>query len=190
MTQGTGSFQRIGEKISNVSGRTLFSFTLDQGNAVSQDLFVRIYYGTSKSARNPTAIGALAAGSLLDNGDGTSKDWLPLSGTNALQLAQQPVQKEAWTLRHKTMKFLKNPGTLNNEATLTSPNINKDTYQFIWRWNRKSNSLFQTTGDTTSPTNYCPVYAIVAWYADGTTSTPVNLPVFCTIRSEVRFHDV
>ena len=191
---GNGSFQRIGEKVTGIRGRTDFRFMLnDFGSAgiTSQDIYVRIYYGSYKPIKQQVLLGAIDPMSLLDQGDGTTIAWDPMI-ENPSMMACMPTQKEVWTLKHKTFKLAKNQGTLTSGVAIEAPNVRKENYNFSWSWKHKAPLLYPSGGATAvqhQPTNFCPIFAMVAFTATGE-ALSANPSISATIRSHMWYKDV
>lgn len=184
------SNQRIGERITNVKGRTHMRFSFDNVLVPSQDVFITIFYGTHKSIKDfPTIRGSAPAGTLLEVGDQSTTDWIATVGTylgNATQLSMMPVNNTVWSLKKKTLRLIKNNGVVNGSAAPENPNLNRGgSVDFIWNWSHKS--ALKYDGAATTCTNWAPVYGFVTWYANTITAVPA---VYADVRNEMYFHDV
>lgn len=190
--QGVGSFQRVGQQVSEVRGKTHFSMSLPYNYAPSSNWVVRIYMLTSKQIKSFNQRGSLAVNTLLDNGDGTTIDWDP-GTTQVVTLSQRPLARENFTGKFREFRFAKNSGALNNDASTPPPAPNGAHYatshQFTWEWKHKGKVLYDEAGNL--PTNYNPMFILVSYPVDNypVTVGPPNCPVLMTIRTEMYYKD-
>lgn len=167
---GVNSNQRIGQKISNVHGRVDFHFYLTpspDAQSVTNDVYVKIFKLTPKQAKSYTATSALANNTLLDTGLATTTDWA-LSGFNAFAYNTMPLSKEDFSGSIGQVRLVKNQGAQNDDPTaLVVPNMNKlASADYSFSWKHKGGILYDDIPGNTYPTNYAPVFAIVAYNAD------------------------
>ena len=141
---------------------------------------------------------------LLRIGSDATTDWTP-SGAGFLpeQLNMLPVNNLAWKIHHvKTFHLMKNPGRQTGGGLATgasAPNITGGCRrEFSWSWKHdgvlkynETSSGSGTAGATDFPTNFAPVYGIVAYYADGQPMTPEELTgvVNVNIRTHMWYKD-
>ena len=198
IAQGTGSNQRIGQKISQAHGRVDFQFYFvptgvpPTANYPSQDMWVKIFKISSKAVKSYPQLTTLSANTLLDVGDQTSCDWNVTQPTQAC--AQMPISHEDFTGLVHTMRLTKNQGLPNNDNTVTNgPNTfghAANTYSYTWK--HKGNLLYDDT-NSNYPTNYAPCFLIVVMNTDGTPVVPPGggvLPIQYFTRSHIWYKDV
>lgn len=170
LAQGVTSNQRIGQKISNAHGRVDFHFYLTpspEGQSVTNDVYIKIFKLSPKQAKSYTATGALANNTLLDTGLATTTDW-GLSGFNAFAYNTMPLSREDFGGSIGQVRLVKNQGAQNDDPTaLVTPNMNKlASADYSFSWKHKGSILYDDIPGNTYPTNYAPVFAIVAFNAD------------------------
>jgi len=192
LSEGMGSYQRVGQRVSKVRGATHFSFSLNNAYLGSANWAVRVYMLTSKQVKSYTKISSLSAGSLLDRGDGTTNDWNP-AGSNIVLLSQLPLARENFSGSYKEFKFAKNSGGMNNDTSTPPPSSNGGCYstnhQFTWHWKHKQIKYDETL--ETRPTQYNPMFLIVAYVYDNydISADGFICPVIATIRRDMYFVD-
>lgn len=187
---GTESFQRIGARIENLRIKTTFTIWLDNENNQTQNnnVFVRLYFLRSKKVKNWNQVNLLPAGTLLDQGDGTTTDWT-IPGV-AVQYAQMPISNENWIGRHKTVRLIKNTGQPN--GVNGAPNTDgRPSATVVHYTNRKApvsyENLIAAPG-LAYPTNFCPLFGFVAWSSEFG-STINNTQIQMQVRNEMYFKD-
>lgn len=196
--QGSGSNERDGQKITSVIVKSHFSFHFDFNEVDTQDIFVKVFYGTNKTIRSLDQIANMGVGSLLDPGNQTSIDWLynaPFTGT---QLDMMRTQSEVWKLKVKKFRLTRNQGLTNNgAAALTTPNVGGLlSKQFTMTTKHKGVVLYDSLNGTANPlifpTNFAPMYACVGWRPNGDDpdAPGQDFPIRWTARHEMYFKDV
>jgi len=191
LVEGTGSWQRVGQHIHNVRGKTHFQFSLPYNTAASANWVVRVYMLTSKQVKAFAQVTSLAANTLLDNGDGTTIDWDP-SVNQVVTLSQRPLARENFSGTFKEFLLAKNSGSLNGDASTPPPSSNGAHYatqhRFTWKWQHKSKVMYDE--NSYLPTNYNPMFILVAYPRDGYSVVSKEAsPVVATIRTEMYFKD-
>lgn len=192
LVEGTGSWQRVGQHITNVRGKTHFNFSIDYNYSASVNWVVRLYMLTSKQVKAYSQISSLSANTLLDNGDGTTIDWIPGS-TQVITLSQRPLARENFTGSFRDFKLSKNSGALNGDSSTPPPSPNgghfASNHQFTWHWKHKGKVMYDE--NSYLPTNYNPMFILVAFPYDNTPVPvdPATAPVKATIRTEMFYKD-
>lgn len=195
--QGVGPQQRIGEQIRTCRGYVDFTFSFMNNYTPSGNWAIRVFMLNSKSIKDGQYIPNLAAGTLLDQGDGLTTDWIP-SADNVVQLSQMVLSRENWSGQYKTLYLSKNNGGMNADATpgaLASANAVKfgthATCRFTWK--HAAPLKYETNNGALNnyfPTNYCPVYAYVAYPLDGYNITEISAaPIIVTTRQHMWYTD-
>lgn len=194
--QGSDSYQRDGNRITNVTTKVHLTFYYPYGETFTQDYFVRVYYGQYKALRTfPARLTTIAAGTLLDNGDGTQTDWDPSTVTSVVN-AQKPAYNENWSLRYKQFRITRNNGVSSNfrvaENLCNIPNLATTQHHNMTLVFKHKGALNYTNGTLQYPENWCPIWCAVAWEAnDGPPDLETNVtPVHYTSRVEQFFKDV
>jgi hypothetical protein len=199
--QGTQSNQRIGQKISNAHGRVDFQFFfIGNGSGVypTNDVYVRVYKLESKSAKSYGQVALLPGGTLLDQGNQTTSDWNAgtLGNSYGLVYSQMPLSHEDWRGTHKTIRLTKNQGVTNGDAASgQAPNtFGHPAGHLSMTWTHKGSILYDDTptggggtGGPSNPTNFAPVYGVVAYNSD---NTPFNSQVQFVTRIHMWYEDV
>ena len=189
LAQGTQSNQRVGQIVSNAHGRVDFQFFLisdGSGAYPSQDVWVKIFKLTSKQAKSYGQIALLPGATLLDVGNQTTTDWsAPLS---APSYNQMPLSKEDFAGSSKLIRLTKNQGVPNGDlATGQSPNtFGHPATLYSMTWKHKGKLMYDDTSSL-NPTNYAPVFAIVAFNTD---NTPFNGQLQYIARTHIWYKDV
>jgi len=175
--QGTQSNQRVGQKVSNAHGRVDFQFFLISNGAgayPTQDTIVRVYMLNSVAAKSYGQVSLLPNNTLLDNGDQTTQDWPAGTAGNYYGIAssQQPLSHEDWRGSHKEIRLIKNQGVPNGDITPgQAPNtFGHPANRLSMTWKHKGNLLYDDVAGAgpSNPTNYAPVFAVVAYNPDNT----------------------
>lgn len=190
LLQGSGSFQRDGQLVSNISGATHFNFSLPYNYAASSNWVVRLYMLQAKAIRSATNLVSLIAGTLLDPGNGTTKDWDP-TVDQVVELSQTALSRENYTGSYRDFKLSKNSGSLNGDASTPPPSPNgghfATNHQFTWKW--KHQGALKYDENSQYPTNYAPFFILVAFPYDNFGVTKEPSPVIATIRTEMYYTD-
>ena len=187
---GTGSFQRIGEKINSINGYTQITFYFNPAVTQTEDVLVKIFYGQNKSVKAQNQWAGLSNATMLDLGNGTSLDWDPAAYAPTL-LNQFTIQKEVWSLKTKVIRFTKNNGlTVGDVALGQTPNLAKGYHTVRLPFKHKSAGLYPTVGvvQINNLTNFCPVWWAVAYYAD-TNSVAPSPAINMTSTNHVHYKD-
>lgn len=190
LNQGVGSFQRVGQQIDNVRGKTHFSFSIPSSYSATTNWVVRVIMLTSRQVKSYAQIGSLAAGTLLDNGDGTTLDW-NAGVTQVITLAQRPLANENFGGSFREFRLSKNSGQLNGDTSTPPPSSNGGHFPsnagFTWHWKHKGKLMYDET--SVRPNNYNPMFMLVAYPLDYSTIGE-QAPIKATIRTEMYYKDV
>lgn len=191
VAQGSGqSNQRVGERIKPVKISADFQFCFDPTSTQSHDYRVKLFVLKPKSFNNYNAMIASGfTGQLLDNGDQTSADWDPI---NQLFSDQKPVDNEFWNvITVKKFKLIKNTPTVDGAIPPGIPNTSRSSvvnYRVNLYGRGLKKHLVYSGNAASLPTNYNPVFCLIAYAADG--SPPqVASPVNATCRLHMWFKD-
>lgn len=184
--QGTQSNQRVGERIKPVKIKVDFTFAYDPTSAVSHDYRVKLFVLRPKTYNSFAPMVASGfTGLLLDNGDQTSSDWDPL---NQHISDSKPVDNEYFNpILIKRFKLIKNPSTV--EGTIPGTNDPNTSRSSVVRYSMNlygkalKRHLTYTGTIAPYPTNYNPIFGMVAYAADG--SAP---QLVCPVKASVRLH--
>ena len=186
--------QRIGETISNIRGKTTMYFYLSNlGLGLSQDVYVKIFYGHHKSVSDFNLFPNIQKNTLLEVGDQTTTDWNnDIQAFTPRQLASMPVSTNNWSLKTKIIRLTQNGGALNGAGGPDAPHASNTSHRtFVWKWNRKASIKYPSIGAVSNiPTNFCPVFIAVPWFANEQNVEDVSPVVSMQWRNEVYFHDV
>jgi hypothetical protein len=190
--QGVQSNQRVGERIKPVRVKLDFTFAYDPTSTVSHDYRVKLFVLRPKTYNNfPAMVASGFTGLLLDNGDQTSADWDPL---NQHISDAKPVDNEAFNpIMIKRFKLIKNTSTV--EGTLPGggnvPNTSRSSvvrYSMNLFGKALKKHLTYTGAVAPYPTNYNPIFGIVAYAADGSAPAVVS-PIRASVRLHMWFKD-
>ena len=189
ISQGVPSDQKVGQIISHAHGRVDFQFFLISNGAgayPTQDVWVKIFKLTSKQAKSYGQVALLPGATLLDNGNQTTTDWsVPAS---APSYNQMPLSKEDFAGSSKLIRLTKNQGTPNGDLTPgQAPNtFGHPAALYSMTWKHKGKLMYDDTGSL-NPTNYAPVFAIVAFNTD---NTPFNGQLQYIARQHIWYKDM
>lgn len=191
--QGTGqSNQRVGERIKPVKIKVDFTFSYDPTSASSHDYRVKLFVLRPKTYNNFAAMVASGfTGQFLDNGDQTSADWDPL---NQHISDSKPVDNEFFNpILIKRFKLIKNPATV--EGTIPGggnvPNTSRSSvvrYSMNLFGKALKKHLSYSGALAPYPTNYNPIFGMVAYAADGSAPQLVS-PIKASVRLHMYFKD-
>lgn len=191
--QGTGqSNQRVGERIKPVKIKVDFTFSYDETSAQSHDYRVKLFVLRPKTYNSFAPMVASGfTGQFLDNGDQTSADWDPL---NQHISDSKPVDNEFFnTILIKRFKLIKNPATI--EGTIpgagNNPNTSRSSvvrYSMNLFGKALKKHLSYSGALAPYPTNYNPIFGMVAYAADGSTPQIVS-PIKASVRLHMYFKD-
>jgi len=195
LTQGLEASQRIGNRVNLTSGRTHFYFYLDSRFTATMDIYVKLFMLNARSSKNQSSTAVLGVNQLLDDGDGTTQDWVPtVANTHILDMYR--LNTEAFTGKTKTFRLSKNAGACVNDATPgapASPNLPQGAHaKFTWNWGKKKLLHYGENGTESSlPQNFYPLWGAVAYYADNTSvgAPSALMPVYLYARSEMFYKD-
>lgn len=203
--QGINSSNVLGQKITLVNGYSKFHFAFTPDAApYSQDIILKLFLLHSKQVKSLQAAastGALVGGDLLRSGAGTQLDFNPYTAiTDPIQLAMLPLNTLAWSGKCITMRLTKNTGMTSYDATTPTvqgdvPNLSAKTnyVDHTWNWtDAKNRELKYDNFVPGSPTNYCPLWGVVAYYPDGTpvsADAAVQLPIRITFSHHMWYKD-
>lgn len=196
LKQGTQSNQRIGQKITQVRGRTHFLFSINQNMAASINWEVKLFMLTNKQAKSWNAIqNSVDANTLLDVGNQTTTDWV-LPTYNVVQLSNMPLSHEDWKGKTRTFRLAKNSGLMNADTATPPPSPNGSTYpqsvRFTWNWKHNTFLYDDDSALDGLPTNYAPVWVAVGYPVDGydiTADGAIKTPIVMTVRNEMYYKD-
>jgi len=193
----TGS-QRTGNKVAGVSFKNDFQFYINTGLAgnVTVDATVKLFICRAKQIKSNYNLTSLSAGTLLDQGDGTSIDWtIPTGPNDALLNAMLPINKEAFTvLKSYTFRIAKNQEAASGGVGLGgSPNMDSAHARTISYTHKHPSSLLYLDDNVTPagvpdlPTNF-NYFAFCVVYESQAGSLPAN-SILCNSRSHMWFKD-
>lgn len=196
MTQGVNAISRIGNKVRSVVGRTQFNFAIDGRATNSQNFVVKLFLVQSRKIKSYPLISSLPAGQLLDAGNNNSIDW-STSVNNPIEMAMMPLSKEDYIGKIVTIKLSKNVGLpIQDSTTGNAPNsgLYGSNKQLIFNWKHAMLQYDDQApgGGTpaTLPTNFAPLFAYVAYAADGTNiSGQETVPILASVRCEMSWQD-
>ncbi len=190
--QGAGDYQRIGDKISPTSARTLFTVYPADTTLNLYDITVNLLILKVKGAATDTAVAAIPGQDLLRVGDGTNTDPTGYTPEQMLTLINHyPVNTERYTvLKHFRHRFCKGPNSINgpvgaggnNAPPTAGPALPAKTFVYSW----KPPALSYDNGAANLPTNHYPCYVI--WATANDASAYVGNVKFA-VRSELYFKD-
>jgi len=188
LAQGVGSNQRIGQSVSNAHGRVDFQFFLIPAgsNYPTQDVWVKIFKLTSKQAKSYGQVALLPGNTLLDQGNQTTTDWT--TAASAPSYNQMPLSKEDFAGSSKLIRLTKNQGGPNGDL---SPGQAPNTFGhpaalYSMTWKHKGKLMYDDQASN-QPTNFAPIYAIVAFNTD---NTPFNGLIQYVARKHYWYKDI
>lgn len=195
LIQGVAGNQRIGNKITDVTLKSTWQFYINPQLALFQtiDATVKVFIVKSKSVKALSAIQRLSAGSLLDNGDGTSIDWLPATPLEAKSYDMYPVNKEEFTVV-KTHKFrlAKNfDSPTGGTAVGSAPNMTSHQSKDFSHSLRHRGALIYPDNNLPGfalPTNFMLVAYVVCWDTNTFAPLPAS-SILCNSRSHMYYKD-
>jgi hypothetical protein len=188
---GPGTFQRIGERVANVKARVHLRFGFSSQQTATNDYYVKIFYGYYNSLKNyQDRLSVIRPNTLLDNGDGTSRDWDNV-GTTGMSQSLQPVFKNAFRLKQKFFRMTNNVGISSGDTTAgNAPNLSTSQHkQVVLKFDHKSSLKYQDAS-VRFPENWCPIWAAVAWEANGANPNGSRSPVYWWSRTDMTYKDV
>lgn len=194
LTIGSGDHQRIGNQIQPVSlyNTTSLYLPLTGSNVTNYagNIYVDVFYLTSKQIKTDTAMNEIPTAALLNNGDGTN---VPYDGT--AQTADLPVNKSAFTILMKKRVQLKltagDPNGQLSGGSVFPPSVCASHYEATWKFKVPlPNKLLYNTDSANTPTNSLP-FMCLGFHArdmNGDTS-PTFARVFCRSQSQMYYKD-
>jgi len=194
LTIGSGDHQRIGNSITPVSlyNTTSVYLPLQGSNSTgySANVYVDVFYLTSKQIKTDPAMNEIPTASLLNNGDGTN---VPYDGT--AQTADLPVNKSAFNILMKKRVNLKlvagDPNGQLSGGSVYSPATSLSHYEATWKFKVPLPSkLLYNTDTSTAPTNSLPFMCLGFHARDMNGDTaPTFARVFCRSQSQLYYKD-
>lgn len=207
LNNGFNSATQVGSTIKHVRGKVDFCISLadDASDALSEsaNVIVKIFCLESRTTKSIySMITYMPTQDLLRLGNDSVTDWTPPAYVPE-QLNMMPINPLAWKVHHvKTFHLVKNPGRQTGGSLATgasAPNVTGGARRtFSWNWAHdgtlkynETNAGAGTTGVTDFPTNFAPVYGLVAYYADGQPMTPEELDglINVNIRTHMWYKD-
>jgi len=189
LSQGTGDYQRIGDKVNPVFARSVFTYYLNNSN-VTFDVTMHLVIVMVKGAGTAAAVASVPAGQWLKVGNGTNADPHDPVQVNQLALtAHYPINSDQYTLcKWYKRRFAKGPGALNSPPTgAESGQLSITPAQQVIKYRWKPPTLKYDVAASTAPTNHYPVFVTWATANDGTT---LQAPVLnYSVRSELYYKD-
>lgn len=174
----------VGSVIQHARGKVDFTISLadaaSDALSLSGNVIVKIFCLESRTTKSMYSMQTyMPTNDLLRTGRDSTIDWSPATGAYVPeQLNNCPVNHLAWKIHHvKTFHLMKNPGRQTGGSLAlgaSTPNItggNRRTFSWNWKHDGvlkyNENPGAGIAGQTDFPTNFAPVYGIVAYYADG-----------------------
>jgi len=194
LQQGTDGHQRMGNKICDVTLKSTWQFYINPNIAQypTVDATVKVFILKSKTAKNFAALQSVPAGSLLDFGDATSRDWLPASPIEAKTLDMFPVNKEQFSvLKIHKFRICKNfDSPSGGTATGSAPNmISHQTKDFTHTLKHKSTVVYPDNNlGSVQPNNLSYFAYVVAWDTNTFATLPANT-ILCNARAHMYYKD-
>lgn len=191
IAQGNGDNQRIGDSITPVRARVLFSVGFNTNSAYLVDQIVNIWLLRPKGASTAAQVNAIPAATLLKVGDGTNRDANePNQQLMVNELNRLPINTDQFTpLKHFQFRMAKGlgfpnsagpPGAGDSPTTITHQPIKYLSYTY------KPPTLKYNGAADTLPTNHYPVWCAWVTNVDGSTSqAQLNI----SVRGELYFKD-
>lgn len=196
LVTGVESYQRNGARISNVRGRTIYTFWIDNvtQSANCANYFIKLFFLTSKQTKSWAQSQLLTGPALLDNGDGTSTDWSTSAPGAPFLYNQLPISNENFIGRTKTLKLIKNTGSPNAiGGNVVDPNTyGRISATYVHTWSKKERVTYEnnvTNPALAYPTNFSPLWGVVAFSADSSVTLADNT-IFMDVRNEMYFKDI
>lgn len=170
--EGTGDYQRIGDKIRPTSVSVSLKVFFNPQNIDANSLYGVIYYGTSKSVKSWNAASPVGNAAILDQGDGTNTTF-----DGGLYKLNLPVDKKGYNIKRIVFRLTKTPGIQNNDLsgnTVTGGNYatanGLECKNFLLKFKAPKTIMYQDNADVW-PSNFAPFYAVGFCHADGSTLT-------------------
>jgi len=207
LPNGFNSATQVGSTIQHARGKVDFCVSLaDDGTdatSESANIIVKIFCLESRTTRSMYSLANyMPTQDLLRLGNDSTTDWTPPAYIPE-QLNMMPINLLAWKVHHvKTFLLVKNPGRQTGGSLATgasAPNVTGGARRtFSWNWKHDGTLKYNevgagsgATGSTDFPTNFAPVYGIVAYYADGQAMNPEELEgiVNVNVRTHMWYKD-
>jgi hypothetical protein len=190
----SGGNQRQGNKVAGVTFKNDFQFYINTGlaNNVTVDATVKLFICRAKQIRSNYNLTSLSPSTLLDNGDGTSVDWVVSTPNDALLNAMLPINKESFTvLKSYTFRIAKNQEAASGGTGVASPNMDSAHARTITYTHKHPSSLVylddNVAGTFDLPTNF-NYFAFCVTYESQAGSLPAN-SILCNARNHMWFKD-
>lgn len=166
--QGSGDYQRIGNKIHAVSNTVSLKIHFNALNLDANSVYGVIYYGTSKTTKSWTVANPAGNCAILDQGDGTNTTF-----NGNLYKLTHPIDKHEYNLKRIVFRLTKTPGIQNNDLsgnTVVGGNYatanGLQCRNFLLKF-RTPKTIMYDQNTAVWPSNYAPVYAVGFCHADG-----------------------
>ena len=195
LLQGTTGASRVGNKIADVTLKSTWQFYINPALPLFQsiDATVKVFILASKSVKTLAALQRVPAGSLLDNGDATSIDWLPLTTQDAKSYDMYPVNKEEFTvLKIHKFRICKNVDSPTGGSGVGSaPNMTAHQTKDFTHTLRHKGPVVYADGNLPGfalPNNLTYFAYVVCWDTNTFLPLPANA-VLCNARAHMYFKD-
>jgi len=197
LKRGTESDGIIGSRVQMVSGKTDFIINVASNFTKTCNIIVKLFCLESRKVRDYNEMSTLPPDQLLRTGNDTTRDWTPSTAVyNPLQ-DFLPVNKASFKVHHiKHFHFEKNSGLMNNDPAISSANSPKQSiFKYTWNWGRDMKLKYDdealNVGNAMFPTNYAPIWGIVAYYADGSPAggDDEDTVIYCSAINHMYYKD-
>lgn len=189
--RGAGTDGIIGNRIHMMSGKTDFLISLAPTANIGLEIIVKLFCLESRKVRDYNEMNSFSvANTLLRIGDDETIDWTPSAATYVPLLDHLPVNKSSWKVHHvKTFRLTKNSGFINGETVTPAVNsANQAYHRYTWNWGSNKVLKYEENplkaNSAVYPTNFAPLWGIVAYYPNGTSvgsdGTAMNVNVAST----------
>jgi hypothetical protein len=192
LVNGTGDFQRIGQKINPSSLYVNLRIGFNPTDLSANSLIGVIYYGTTTQSGSWANANPLPTSAFLDNGDGTNSVWTGLRNQLNLPTDRTLVKVKRITFRLSKSEGWQNgdnapgPGGLNGNYSTSNGLSEKN---FVLKFKPPKTLVYNMIADSL-PQNYAPFYYVGFCHADG---SPVGVAdrtlVNISSRVHMRFKD-
>lgn len=168
LNQGTGDYQRVGNKIHPTSVAVSLKIHFNPENVDANSLFGVIYYGTARASKSWNVQSPVGNAAILDQGDGTNTTF-----DATLYKLNHPVDKKNFMFKRILFRLTKVPGIQNNDIsgnTVVGGNYSTanglQCKNFLLKFTPPKTIMYEDNTDGW-PSNYAPVYAVGFLHADG-----------------------
>lgn len=203
---GWSSNKIIGRELDCQYITTKFTMAFPNSADQAQDIIVKLFCLENRRIRNAldyNAVFDLDNGGLLRLGAGSAgstSNWDQAIGSPFI-LDKLPVNRLTYKVHHvKSFRFTKNRGLINgtsDDSSSVATNSNGNTlHEFTWTHGQNKKLKFDENANASAtdlkfPTNYCPFYGVVAYYADGgkTGTSPIQFPVTVSVLNTMYYKD-